>query len=151
MISAQEFLHNQKRWCLWLKDVSPAEMRALPEVMKRVNAVREFRLKSTKAATVRYADTPYIFMEIRQPESDYVFIPRHSSENRLYIPFVFFSKEYIANDSSNIIPNATLYDFGVISSLMHMAWMRAVCGRIKSDYRYSNSIVYKGVPKGKVI
>jgi hypothetical protein len=146
MMSAHEFLHNEKRWCLWLKDVSPAEIRALPEVMKRVNAVREFRLKSTKAATVKYADLPYLFMEIRQPNSDYVFIPRHSSENRQYIPFAFFSKEYIANDSSNIIPNATLYHFGMISSVMHMAWMRVVCGRIKSDYRYSNNIVYNNFP-----
>jgi hypothetical protein len=146
LISAQEFLHNEKRWCLWLRDVSPANMRSLPEVMKRVNAVREFRLKSTKAATRKYADLPYLFMEIRQPDSDYVFIPRHSSENRQYIPFAFFGKENIANDSSNIIPNATLYHFGVISSLMHMAWMRAVCGRLESRYRYSNNIVYNNFP-----
>ncbi|MCC6298841.1 MAG: class I SAM-dependent DNA methyltransferase [Anaerolineales bacterium] len=146
MISAHEFLHNENRWCLWLKDISPAEMRSYPEVMKRVNAVREFRLKSKKAATVKYADLPYLFMEIRQPDSAYVFIPRHSSENRQYIPFAFFSKENIANDSSNIIPNATLYHFGVISSIMHMAWMRAVCGRLESRYRYSNNIVYNNFP-----
>jgi len=146
MISAHEFLHNEKRWCLWLKDVSPAEMRVLPEVMKRVNAVREFRLQSTKAATVKYADLPYLFMEIRQPENNYVLIPRHSSENRVYIPFAFFSKESIASDSCISLPNATLYHFGVLTSQMHMAWVRAVCGRIKSDYRYSNNIVYNNFP-----
>ena len=146
LISAHEFLNGENRWCLWLKDVSPTEMRALPEVMKRINAVREFRLQSTKAATVKLADVPYLFAEIRQPENNYVLIPIHSSENRLYVPFAFFDKESIVHNSSTALPNATLYHFGVLTSQMHMAWMRAVCGRIKSDYRYSNNIVYNNFP-----
>lgn len=146
LISAHEFLNGENRWCLWLKDVSPAEMRALPEVMKRVNAVREFRLQSTKAATVKLADVPYLFAEIRQPEDNYVLIPIHSSENRLYIPFAFFDKENIVHNSSTALPSATQYHFGILTSQMHMAWVRAVCGRIKSDYRYSNNIVYNNFP-----
>jgi hypothetical protein len=146
LISAEQFLHGQNRWCLWLVDASPAEIRSLPEVQKRVNGVREFRLKSKKAATVKYADTPYIFMETRQPNSDYVLIPRHSSENRRFIPMAFFSKDFIAGDSCVTVPNATLYHFGVLTSSMHMAWTRQVCGRIKSDYRYSNNIVYNNYP-----
>jgi len=146
LISAHEFLNGENRWCLWLKNVSPAEMRALPEVMKRVNAVRAFRLQSTKAATVKLADVPYLFAEIRQPENNYVLIPIHSSENRFYVPFAFFDKENIVHNSSTALPNATLYHFGVLTSQMHMAWMRAVCGRIKSDYRYSNNIVYNNFP-----
>jgi hypothetical protein len=118
----------------------------MPEVMKRVEAVRQFRLKSTKAATVKLASMPYLFAEIRQPVNNYILIPIHSSENRLYVPITFFGAENIVHNSSTAIPNATPYHFGVISSLMHMAWMRAVCGRIKSDYRYSNNIVYNNFP-----
>lgn len=146
ILGSQEFLHNEKRWCLWLKDVSPAEMRSFPEVMKRVNAVREFRLKSPKAATVKFANTPYLFTEIRQPESDYLLMPLVSSENRVYVPTGFLSKEIVATNLASIIPNATLYHFGVISSMMHMAWMRAVCGRLEGRYRYSNNIVYNNFP-----
>jgi len=146
LISAHEFLHGENRWCLWLKDASPAELRKMPEVMKRVEAVRQFRLKSTKAATVKLASMPYLFAEIRQPVNNYILIPIHSSENRLYVPITFFGAENIVHNSSTAIPNATPYHFGVISSLMHMAWMRAVCGRIKSDYRYSNNIVYNNFP-----
>ena len=89
---------------------------------------------------------PSLFAENRQPDSDYVLIPRHSSENRRYLPMAFFTSDYIASDSCIALPNATLYHFGVITSLMHMAWMRQVCGRIKSDYRYSNNIVYNNFP-----
>lgn len=146
ILGSQEFLHNEKRWCLWLKDISPVELRSLPEVMKRVNAVREFRLKSSKAATVKFAGTPYLFTEIRQPESNYLIMPLVSSENRVYVPTGFLSKEIIATNLASIIPNATLYHFGVISSMMHMAWMRAVCGRLEGRYRYSNNIVYNNFP-----
>jgi len=146
ILGSQEFLHNESRWCLWLKDVSPAEMRALPEVMKRVNGVREFRLKSTKAATVKFADTPYLFTEIRQPESNYLIMPLVSSENRIYVPTGFLDKSMIATNLASIVPNATLYHFGVVSSIMHMAWMRAVCGRLEGRYRYSNNIVYNNFP-----
>jgi len=146
LISAHEFINGENRWCLWLKDASPTEWRNLPEVMKRVQAVRAFRSKSKKAATVRLAEVPYLFAEIRQPESDYVLIPRHSSENRRYVPMAFFSQGYIVADSCSAVPNATLYHFGVLTSQMHMAWMRQVCGRLESRYRYSNTLVYNNFP-----
>lgn len=145
-LSAHEFLNGEYRWCLWLKDANPNEWRNLSEVAKRVRAVREFRRKSKKAATVRLANVPYLFAEIRQPESDYVLIPRHSSEQRRYVPMAFFSKNYIVADSCSAVPNATLYHFGLLTSNMHMAWMRQICGRIKSDYRYSNNLVYNNFP-----
>ncbi len=146
LISSHEFLHGENRWCLWLKDASPADIRNLVEVKKRVDAVRVYRLESKREATKKLAAYPYLFGEIRQPSGNYVLIPRHSSENRIYIPISFFSDESIASDSCVTIPNALIYHFGVVSSLMHMAWMRAVCGRIKSDYRYSNNIVYNNFP-----
>ncbi len=146
LISAHEFINGKNRWCLWLKDVAPNEWRHLPEIVKRIDAVREFRLKSTKAVTVQLAEVSYLFAEIRQPSSDYVLIPRHSSENRKYVPIAFFSQEVIISDSCSSVANASLYHFGILTSTMHMAWMRAVCGRIKSDYRYSNNLVYNNYP-----
>lgn len=146
LLSAKEFLHGENRWCLWLKDASPSEIKSLSEIKKKVDAVREYRLSSKREATRKLADYPYLFGEIRQPENNYVLIPRHSSENRIYIPFAFFSKESIASDSCITLPDATLYHFGVLTSRIHMAWVRAVCGRIKSDYRYSNNIVYNNFP-----
>lgn len=145
-LSAEEYLNGERRWCLWLPNAEPDELRKLPLVMKRIEAVKKMRLSSTKAATVKWAQKPTLFMETRQPESDFVLIPRHSSESRKYVPFGFFSKENIVADSCMCIPKASYYEFGVISSLMHMAWMRQVCGRIKSDYRYSNTIVYNNYP-----
>lgn len=114
--------------------------------MNRVDAVRKFREKSTKAATRELAKVPYLFAEMRQPMSDYVLIPDHSSETRRYIPMGFFTKEYILHNSCSAVLNATLYHFGVLTSTMHMAWMRQVCGRIKSDYRYSINLVYNNFP-----
>ncbi|MCB8944121.1 MAG: class I SAM-dependent DNA methyltransferase [Ardenticatenaceae bacterium] len=146
LVSAHQFLNGENRWCLWLKDISPKELRALPNIMKRVENVRTFRLASKKAATVKLAAIPSLFAEIRQPESNYVLVPRHSSENRRFIPMAFFSKEYIVSDSCAAVPNATLYHFGVLQSTMHMAWTRQVCGRIKGDFRYSNNIVYNNYP-----
>lgn len=145
-VSAREFLNNDMRWCFWLVNANPSELRQLPKLGERINAVKQFRLKSTKAATVRWAQTPALFTENRQPNTDYILIPRHSSENRKYIPFGFFSKDYIIADSCNSIPNATKYHFGVLSSLMHMVWIQAVCGRLESRYRYSNDIVYNNFP-----
>lgn len=145
-VSAHEFIHGENRWCLWLKDASPSEWRNLPEVMKRVQAVRAFRQRSRKPATVRLAETPYLFGEIRQPESNYVLIPLHSSENRKYVPIAFFTRDFIVANSCSAVLNATLYHFGVLTSQMHMAWMRQICGRIKSDYRYSNNLVYNNFP-----
>jgi hypothetical protein len=146
LIGSQEFLHNESRWCLWLKDISPSELRKMPEVMKRVDAVRQFRLKSPKAATVKLADVPYLFGEIRQPEDNYLLMPLVSSENRTYVPVGFLDANTVITNLASAIPNATLYHFGVISSIMHMAWMRAVCGRLEGRYRYSNNIVYNNFP-----
>lgn len=115
-------------------------------IMERVESVRKFRLASTKAATRKSAEMPTLFQEVRHPNSDYIIVPRHSSETRKYIPLGFVSPEIIVNDAVQIIPNATTYHFGVLTSNVHMAWMRAVCGRIKSDYRYSKDIVYNNFP-----
>jgi hypothetical protein len=146
LMSAKEFLHNQKRWCFWLLNASPSELKQCPQLIQRVEAVKQFRLKSTKAATVKWAQMPTMFTEIRQPNSDYVLIPRHSSENRKYIPFGFFSKDFVVADSCNSIPNATKFHFGILSSDMHMIWVKHVCGRLESRFRYSNDIVYNNFP-----
>jgi hypothetical protein len=143
---AREYLHNIPRYCIWLKGVSPAKYTYSKEIMERLDRVKEFRSKSDRKATLKGAATPSLFVEIRQPDTDYIIIPRHSSENRQYIPIGFLGKNTIAGDAVTFIPNATLYTFGVISSGMHMAWMRCVCGRLKSDFRYSNSIVYNNFP-----
>ncbi len=145
-LSAREYLNNIPRWCLWLKGVSPNELRNMPLVLERVNSVKEMRLASRKKPTQQWAQYPALFTEDRQPETSYILIPRHSSENRKYIPFGFFSKDEIVADSCSCVPDATSYHFGVLTSLMHMAWVKTVCGRIKSDYRYSNKIVYNNYP-----
>ncbi|MDE7479617.1 MAG: N-6 DNA methylase, partial [Lachnospiraceae bacterium] len=134
---AKEYLHNIPRYCLWLEGILPEELNKLSCVKERVIAVKKFRNESTKEATRKYADYPLRFMEIRQPDTDYILIPRHSSENRRYIPMGFLSSDQICGDANIMMPNATLYHFGVLMSNVHMAWVRAVCGRIKSDYRYS--------------
>ena len=146
LISAKEFLNNQKRWCIWLVDIEPDELRQLPDIMLRVKKVREFRLASKKIPTKKIADIPALFAEIRQPENNFILIPRVTSENRKYVPFSFFSRDYIVHDTCTCIPNATLYHFGVLSSEMHMVWMRHVCGRLESRFRYSNDIVYNNFP-----
>ena len=143
---AREYLHNINRWCLWLDGISPAELKAMPNVMQRVVAIREFRLRSTKEATRKYADYSTRFMEIRQPKTEYILFPSHSSENRKYIPIGFVTPDIICGNANLLIPDATLYHFGVLTSNVHMAWVRAVCGRIKSDYRYSNDVVYNNFP-----
>ena len=145
-LGAQEFLHNKPRYCLWLDKISPKEINEMPFVRERISKTREFRLKSTKAATRKYADMPTRFMEIRQPSTNYVLVPSHSSENRRYIPMGFMQPEVICGNANLIIPDASLYHFGVLTSNVHMAWMRAVCGRLKSDYRYSKDIVYNNFP-----
>jgi type II restriction/modification system DNA methylase subunit YeeA len=127
-MSAKEFLHNQKRWCFWLVDANPTEIKQCPNLIKRIENVREFRLKSQKTATVKWAQMPSRFTENRQPNSDYILIPRHSSENRKYIPFGFYSKDFIVADSCNCIPNSTFYHFGILTSIMHNAWIKYTCG-----------------------
>jgi hypothetical protein len=145
-LGAKEYLHNTKRWCVWLVGAEPVDINKSVFIMNRIAAVREFRLKSKKATTNKYANYATRFMEIRQPMTNYILVPRHSSENRKYIPFGFMNKETICGDANNMIPNATLYHFGVLESNVHMAWVKTICGRIKSDYRYSNDIVYNNFP-----
>ena len=143
---ATEYINNKARYCLWLVNSTPDELRKSKVIKERVSQVRAFRLNSPKDATQRSADTPHLFQEIRHPDSEYIIIPRHSSENRRYIPFGFVSPEIIVNDAVQIIPHASLYHFGVLMSNVHMAWMRAVCGRLEMRYRYSKDIVYNNFP-----
>jgi len=144
-VGPYEFINNKPRYCLWLKGCSPAELRAMPITMSRVAAVRDFRINSKKAQTQRRADIPHLFAEDRQPEKHYILFPRTSSERRRYLPIGFLSPDVIAGDTI-IIPDATLYHFGVLTSNVHNAWMRVVCGRLKSDYRYSGTLVYNTFP-----
>ncbi|MBC7609973.1 MAG: hypothetical protein H7228_10445 [Polaromonas sp.] len=146
LISADEFLNGKLRWCLWVKDAKTTELRALPLVRARMTKVAQFRKASSKAQTRDLADFPGSFAELRQPTASYIVIPRHSSEARFYIPLGFCKATEILSDSCTSVPNATLFHFGVLMSAMHMAWVRTVCGRIKSDYRYSNNIVYNNFP-----
>lgn len=143
---ATEYINNKARYCLWLVGASPSELRKSPFIMERVEQVRQFRLSSTKVATRRSADTPTLFQEIRHPNSEYIIVPRHSSEMRRYIPFGFVRPQIVVNDAVQIIPDAKIYHFGIMMSNVHMAWTRAVCGRIKSDYRYSKDVVYNNFP-----
>lgn len=145
-MGSQEFINGKKRWCLWLVDASPVELRAMPEVMKRVESVAAHRAKSSRATTRELAGTPTLFGEIRQPSSKYLLIPSVSSENRSYIPIGFMPKSVIGSNLVLFVPDAKVYHFGVLSSAMHMAWVRQVCGRLKSDYRYSNRLVYNNFP-----
>lgn len=145
-VGAKEFLNKKKRWCLWLIGASPTELKALPLVRKRIEAVREFRLKSKKEATRKKAEMPTLFDERRTSKTTYIIVPRHSSENRKYIPMGFECPNVIASDAVLIIPDASLYHFGVLESNVHMAWMRAVCGRLEMRYRYSKDVVYNNFP-----
>ncbi len=146
-IGAEDFIHNCLRYCLWLVDCPPHELRLMPNVLKRVLAVKAMRLASTKEATRKKADIPTLFTENRQPTSgSYLAIPRTSSENRRYIPMGFLSHEMIAANDLQIVPNATLYQFGLLISAMHMTWIKITAGRLKSDFRYSNVLVYNTFP-----
>jgi len=145
LISAYEFLNGEQRWCIWLVGAEPSELKQLPEVLKRIEAVKKFRLNSVAPSTQKFAATPTLFRDRNQPDT-YVLIPRHSSENRKYIPMGFFDENSIASDSCLFIEGAKLYHFGILMSAMHMAWVKSVCGRLKSDYRYSKDIVYNNYP-----
>ena len=143
LLGAVEFLNGTTRYCLWLVDADPVLLRKCPKVLERVNAVRQFRLQSKKAATRKKADFPMLFDEVKQPKNgNFIVVPRVTSERRKYVPIGFLSAETVVTDLIQMIPDATLYHFGILSSRMHMAWMRAVAGRLKSDYRYSKDIVY---------
>jgi hypothetical protein len=145
LVSAHEFLNGKKRWCLWLLNAQPHELKQMPEVLKRIEGVKKFRLDSVAPSTRKFANTPALFRDRNQPDT-YILVPSTTSENRKYIPMGFFGKSHIANNSCHIIPNGGLYHFGILMSAMHMAWVRTVCGRLKSDYRYSKDIVYNNFP-----
>ena len=135
LLSAYEFLNGENRWCLWLLGADPAELKNMPKVLKQIEIVKRHRLKSNREATKKLAVYPSLFGEIRQPSTNYILIPRHSSENRMYIPMGFFLSTDIASDSCLFVANANIYHFGVMQSLIHMVWVKYTCGRIKSDYR----------------
>jgi hypothetical protein len=146
ILSGEEFINGRNRWVLYLKDIAPENLKAMPKVMARINEVKKYREASTKKQTKETALTPTLFAEPRQPISNFLLIPRTSSENRRYIPLGFFSKDFIVNDSCIALPNATNYHFGMMSSVMHITWVKYVCGRLKSDFRYSNTFVYNNFP-----
>ena len=147
LLGSEEFINGRERWCLWLAGISPEELRTMPAILERVEAVRRYRLASSRATTRELAATPTLFGEIRHPVSgQYLLIPRVSSERRSFIPIAILSADVVSTDANLIIPHATLYHFGVLSSTLHMAWVRAVCGRLESRYRYSAGIVYNNFP-----
>lgn len=146
-VGADELIKGKKRWCFWLKKATPADITGSKILMKRVEAVRQMRLDSKGKTTNGYAKVPHLFAQITQPDDvDFLIIPRVSSERRRYLPMDFLNKSVISSDAVQIIPHATLYHFGVLTSNVHMAWMRLVGGRMKSDYRYSKEIVYNTFP-----
>lgn len=145
-LMGEEFINGISRWCLWLTNIEPQQIKRLPWVMKRLEAVKNMRLQSSKEATRKLASTPYLFGEIKQPTSDYLALPSVSSERRQYIPIDYLNKEIICGNKIYCVPNASLFDFAVLQSSMHMAWTRAVCGRLKSDYNYSIMVVYNNFP-----
>lgn len=142
----KDFINRKPRYCLWLENANPSELKKCKCILDRVERVRLFRLKSKKAATRAKALTPTLFDENHECKTDYIAIPKVSSEQRRYVPIDYLKKEIIAGDKLFMMPNATEYHFGVLTSNVHMAWMRAVCGRLKSDYSYSNTIVYNNFP-----
>ena len=141
-LGAEEYINSKERYCLWLLDATPKELRSCPKVMERVKHVQDFRAKSKAEATRKWADRPTLFCQNAQPATDYIIVPSVSSERRRYVPMGFLTPDVICSNLVLIIPSATLYHFGVLTSSVHMAWMRAVAGRLKSDYRYSKDIVY---------
>jgi type II restriction/modification system DNA methylase subunit YeeA len=144
-LSAKEYINNEKRWCIWLVDVEPSEIKKMPLILERIELVKKFRSESVAASTREYK-FHNLFRQVTQPKSDFLLIPRTTSENRGYIPIGFFTKDYIVSDTCQSIPDAKLYHFGILTSVMHMAWVKYICGRLKSDYRYSKDIVYNNYP-----
>lgn len=143
---ASEFINNKERYCLWLVGQNPSTLRSIPPIIRRIQLVKEFRQSSPKKQTQDSAERAMEFQEIRHNDNDYLLVPSVSSENRRYIPIGFIEGEVISTNANLIIPNATLYDFAILTSNVHMAWMRTVAGRLKSDYRYSAKIVYNNFP-----
>lgn len=145
-IGGNEFLKNRKRYCFWLENTSPTDIRKILEIRKRIEKVRTFRLASKKKSTCESASTPYLFQENRQPDSDYIVVPEVSSSNRRYIPMGFMKKNVICSNKLQLIPNANLYEFWVLMSNVHMAWMRSVAGRLGNEIDYSSKVVYNNFP-----
>lgn len=144
--SGDDFINKKSRFCIWLVGANPTDLKHAPETISRVEKVKEFRLKSVKEATRRCAETPTLFMEVKEPKSNYLLIPATSSEQRRYIPIGYVDKSVIPNNAVQFVPDATLYHFGILTSNVHMAWMRIVCGRLEMRYRYSANIVYNNFP-----
>lgn len=142
----KDFIDRKPRYCIWLKDVEPARIKKCPSIVERVKRVQEFRAKSNRQSTLKAADRPTLFATINISNVNYIAIPKVSSENRRYIPIDYLSPEIIPGDKLFMMPDATLYDFGILTSNVHMAWTRVVCGRLKSDYSYSNTVVYNNFP-----
>ena len=145
-VGAESYINSIPRYCLWLVHVAPTELRSMPLVMERVKQVQKMRASSRREITRRMAEIPSLFGEIRQPKTNFIVIPRISSERRKYIPIGFMSPKVIVSDAIQTIPGAALYHFGILTSSVHMIWMRAVCGRLRTDYNYSSSIVYNNFP-----
>jgi hypothetical protein len=141
-----DFINGIERYCLWFVDVNPTQLRRMPLVQQRISAVRQMRLASKAKTTRDFAEYPTLFRQIAQPSSDYLAIPEVSSERRTYIPIAFVSSSVICSNTVQFVPQASLFHFGVLHSIMHMAWVNSVAGRLKSDIRYSNSIVYNNFP-----
>ena len=145
-VGAKEFLYNQRRWCLWFENMLVSAVKDIKPIYEAIQKVQEIRASSNRAGTRKMAEYPMLFGEIRQPKGNYLIVPRHTSERRKYVPIGYMSPDVICGDSNLMIPNITLYHFGILTSNVHMAWMRAVAGRLKSDYRYSKDIVYNNFP-----
>ena len=145
-LGSKEFINRKKRYCIWLKDIPYTEIKKCPIIINRIEKIKIFRLKSTAKPTVLSAERPHLFYFISHPDSNYLIIPKTSSEKRKYIPIDFMDKDTISSDLNMIIPNANLYHFGILTSTIHMVWTRYVCGRLKSDYRYTASVVYNNFP-----
>lgn len=150
-LGVDEFLYGQKRYCIWLHGVGECIINNNAFLQNIIKKVESFRLSSKAKTTNQYAKVSHLFAQIAHPYTDYLVVPSTSSENRKYIPIGFFNEKIIASNAMQIIPNATIYHFGVLTSFMHMAWLRTVCGRLKSDYRYSASIVYNTFPWPNVV
>jgi len=146
ILGSEEFINGKTRWCLWLEGITPNEIREMPLVYNRISNVKEFRLASTKGATIKDAEKPHLFSEPRYTNIYSLIIPSVFSENRKYIPIGYLDKDTVVSNAALFIPNATLYNFGILTSAMHMAWVKTTCGRLKSDFRYSNTIVYNNYP-----
>ena len=146
ILSGDEFLNGKNRWVLYLKDVTPEQLKQMPKVLEIIASVKKYRLESKKKQTRDLANTPTLFAEQRQTQKCFLLLPRTSSETRKYIPFAFYPNYFIVNDSCIALPDANLYLFGILTSEMHMAWVKYVCGRLESRFRYSNTIVYNNYP-----